>query len=73
MLTVPDAALWILASALGQIEDPRPESACSRLVPKGDGKLALTMNAPAPDDAEYEYHGSTVLVVSDAMHNLTLT
>ena len=70
MLTVTDSALAHLASALGQIEDPKPENACFRIVPKGDGKLTLTVNAPAPDDTEYEHHGSTVLVVLDAMHSL---
>ena len=54
MLEVTDSALSHLAGALDRIEAPKPENACFRIVPTDDGKLTLTVDAPAPDDMEEE-------------------
>ena len=67
MLTVTDSALAQLAKALGQIDDPKPENACFRIVPKGDGKLTLTVDAPGPDDTTFDHGGTTVLIMSHEM------
>ena len=67
MLTVTDSALAQLANALGQIDDPKPEDACFRIVAKEEGKLTLTLDAPGPDDTEFDHDGTTVLVVSQEM------
>jgi hypothetical protein len=37
MLTVTDSALSHLASALDHIDDPKPDNACFRIIPKADG------------------------------------
>lgn len=36
-------------------------------MPSPDGKLTLTVDSPAPEDAEYERDGNTVLVLSEAI------
>ncbi len=65
MLTVTESALSHLAGALGEIDAPKPENACFRIVPTGDGKLTLTVDTPGPDDTEFEHAGTTVLVLAD--------
>jgi hypothetical protein len=67
MLTVADSALAQLANAVGQIDDPKPKNACFRIVPKGDGKLTLTVDVPRPDDTAFDHDEKTVLVTSDEM------
>ena len=67
MLTVTDSALAQLANVLGQIDDPKPENACFRIVPKGDGKLTLTVDTPGADDTAFDHDGTTVLVMSEEM------
>ena len=41
MLPVTESALKFLADALGKIEEPKPPSACFRVVPAGSDKLTL--------------------------------
>ncbi|MCA9295251.1 MAG: hypothetical protein KC983_02015 [Phycisphaerales bacterium] len=65
MLTVTESARSHLAGALDKIDAPKPDNACFRIVPRGDGKLALTVDAPAPDDTKVEHAGTTVLVLAD--------
>ena len=65
MLTITESALIHLAGAIGAIDEPKPEKACFRIVPKGDGKLTLTVDTPGPDDTEFEHAGTTVLVFAD--------
>ena len=70
MFTITDSALEQLSEALGRIEDPKPENACFRIMPSPDGKLTLAIDAPAPNDTEYERDGSTVLVLSEKIKDL---
>lgn len=69
MFTVTDSALQNLARAIKQIEDPKPENACFRIVPDHNDKLILTIDERKPDDKKYEHNGITVLAVSAKMHN----
>jgi hypothetical protein len=65
MLTVTESALSHLAGALGEMNGPKSENACFRIVPRGQGELALTVDTPDPEDTEFEHAGTTVLVLAE--------
>ncbi len=70
MLTVTESALSHLAGALDEIDGPKPENACFRIVPRDDGRLTLTLDQPAADDTTFEHAGATVLVLADDIREL---
>lgn len=65
MLTVTDTALERLAEALDEIQDPKPQNACFRIVLGQPGKLSLGVGTPEDDDRTFEQEGTIVLVVSE--------
>lgn len=70
MLKVTDSALEQLAGALQNVEDPKPDGACFRIIPrKEDGQLGLTLDVPSSDDTEYAHGGETVLVLAENVQN----
>lgn len=66
-LTITESVLERLAVALRKVNGSQPADACFRLTMDEEEYLALAVDVPSSVDQTFQYHGETVLVMSNAL------